>query len=193
MKKGMAVLFTVILMTSTAACQKDAGEEIQKRYGEMESYTAVVDLTVTGNKGMREYQLSQSFREPEHYRTEIVKPEHLKGTVSVIDEDKVWFRTQGAPAIELERSSTELPFDVMSVADFFDAYFASEAPELELTETQAVLKIPFEDGTQALQLSLKTWMPECLLVFDSEGKERCRLDFIDFVLDAKVADGVFVP
>ena len=189
----MAVLCAVILMTSTAACQKDAGEEIQKRYQEMESYTAVVDLTVTGNKGAREYQLSQSFRRPEHYRTEILKPEHLKGTVSVIDEEKVWFRTQGAPAIELERSSTELPFDVMSVADFFDAYFALGEPEIELTEKQAILQIPFEDGSQELQLNLKTWMPECLRVFDGEEKERCRLDFVDFVLDAKVADGVFVP
>lgn len=201
MKKSISVVCAVILMMTFTACGKgDVKTEINKRYQNLESYTASVRVTVTGNKGAETYQISQSWRAPEQYRAEVVSPERLRGTVSVINGKAMWFRSADAPAMQMERGMAESQTDYLFLPDFLAEYYGQEPlPELEVNEEGLVMLSAARRGSsqyrfnQTLWIDAKSKLPAKLVTWDADGNEILRVEYEDFVLNAKLEDTVFLP
>lgn len=187
MKRSMAVIFTVILMTSLTSCSKDINQEIEKRYRELESYQAKTQLYVSDAYDTKEYLLQGDFQAPDHYRTEVIAPEHLKGTVCVISGDGMWFQSQDTPKVQMERKPTELPFDFVFVADFFQTYFAQGGEATETADGNVILHIQNHGERYryscSLELDGKTLLPKTMRTFDQNGAEVLRSEFLEFSLN----------
>ncbi len=199
MKKGISVLLAGILMISLTACQRDVSKRIFKKYQDLESYRVTADVTVHGNKGSSVYEMNQSYRAPDSYRVDIVKPEHLVGTTSVSTEGKLRLkRDDRVEEIQLfaGREETDILFP-----DGLLREFLARDPLPELTEG--------EDGTilltgviangnsyrmsQNLMLDGKSLLPKRLITYNKDGDEVFRVEYRDFELNAKIEDGAFVP
>jgi len=178
MRRGMTVFLTVILMISLTACSKDYGQEIEKHYQDIKGYTATVRLTIHG----AEYELLQSYQSPDIYRSEVLSPKNLKGTVSVITADEI--RLSGG-----EFSSVTMPriakasLSYLQLRDFFLAYFSQGDRKLEETEDGGILLTHTENSDsikQVMRVNKKTFAPEIMQGYDAEGNEVFKIEYLKF-------------
>ncbi len=176
MKKGMTAVCSVILMITLTGCQKEYGQEIAKRYQGIQGYDATVSLKV----GEAEYQLSQTFQAPDTYRTEVLTPRNLKGTVSLVTSDEITFSGGEFPSVTMPRGLSESA-DYMQVKDFFTAYYDETPGSMEVTEDGILLThTDANRGTQKLWLNQKTLMPEQMQVFNQEGTMVFQIEYLEF-------------
>ncbi len=200
MKKGISVFLTVILMISLTACKGDVNQEIDKRYRELQSYTAEVKVTVTGNKGPMEYGFYQSYRTPDSYRAEVTKPERMAGTVGIITGQEVWLRGADAPAMKLELGTLDQEMEVLFFSKFLKEYFGQDTlPELVPNQDGWIQLVLPKRGTnryrftQDLWIDGKTHLPVCFTTCDMDGNEIVRVEYESFVPNIEIEDSVFLP
>ncbi len=200
MKKSISAFLVAILMISLTACGGDVNQEIDKRYRELQSYTAESKVTVTGNKGPMEYGVSQSYRAPDSYRAEITKPERMAGTVGVITGQEVWLRGADAPAMKLELGTLDQEMEVLFLLPFLEEYFNQETlPELVPNQDGLVQLILPKRGTdryrftQNLWIDAKTHLPVWFVTYDMDGNEVVRVEYESFVPNIEIEDSVFLP
>ena len=199
MRKSISVILIAILMISLAGCKKNINKEIDKIYKDIESYSAVVRVTVAGNKGAEQYEVSQSYKGG-RYRTEVTKPERMKGTLSVISGDEMWLRSAGEPAIYMEKGFSDEQKDYMFIKDFLDEYYSQESLPVLVPDEEGriMLNLPERGNNekrfkQSLWIDEKTRIPVCLATYDKNGDEVIRVEYISFVPDAEIEDSVFIP
>lgn len=195
MRRSIAGVLAVILMIILGGCAGDTAQAIDKRYRDLESYTTQIHLTVTSNKGATEYQLFQAVQRPNQCRTEVLAPDEFKGTTSIVCEEDIHLIGGDAPAVSLKQSRTD-EMDVLSVVEFFSAYF--DDGWLEESEDTVILHIMREGDnayrtSQTLELDAKTLLPKVMRVYDKDENKVICAEYMDFVLDAKIESGVFMP
>ena len=127
MKKGVSVLLAGILMINLTACGGDVNEKITKRYKNLESYTATAVVKVNGNKGFSVYEMKQSFKAPDTYRIEVIKPHRLAGTVSLLQGKELWLKSGEADAIPLELEDLKEETDFLFLDTFLKDFFEQES------------------------------------------------------------------
>lgn len=200
MKRGISVLLTAILMISLAACGGDENRKIVQRYGDLKSYTARIRLTVAGNRGTGEYVLSQSYRPEDSYRTEVVEPERMAGTVWVIHQGEIWFRDGNAPAILMDGSEVREQQSILSLADFCRRAFSEDTIADVVPQEDGTVMIPSvcSGGTrqhfsQCLWIDRRSNLPIALVTYDHKGNETVRVTYEDFVPEAPLEESVFLP
>lgn len=200
MKKGISVILTVILMMSLIACGGDVNQRVNRRYRNLQSYTARVKVTVTGNKGQQVYQMSQSFRAPDQYRIEILAPERMQGTVCVISGRNIWMRSAGDLAIQMEQGFFQEEKDYLFLQDFLTDYFdREELPELTVNQEGRILLSAPRRGdskyrfSQNLEIDKSSNLPKFLITYDEDGSEVVRVEYENFEPEAEIADSVFLP
>ena len=199
MRRGISVLLTVILMMIPVACKTDVNRKIHQRYANLKSYTARVRVSVNGNKGTEVYELSQSFCAPDRYRTEVISPKRMEGTVNVIAGGSMWYRSAGTPAIRMEQGFFQEGRDYLFLHDFLEEYFKeSAAPLTENEEGLVLLDAPVRSDqtyrfTQNLWIDAKSNLPRTLVTYDEKGNEMLRVEYEDFVVNPALSDSVFEP
>lgn len=198
MKKSISVILIVILMISFLGCQKDINNEINKTYRDLQSYTAKVRVTVVGNKGTEEYEMSQIYSGG-RYRVEITKPERMKGTVAILSGDEMWLQSVGEPAIYMEKGFSDEERDYMFIKDFLDEYYSNESlPTLMPDENGRIMMNLQSSGknerrfNQSLWIDERSKLPVCLVTCDKNGEEVIRVEYISFDYKAEIEESVFV-
>lgn len=201
MKRSISVVLTAVLMIILTACASDsAGEKINKSFKAMEGYTASVKVTVTGSKDTEVYELRQSWKRPDCYRTEVIKPEELCGTVSIRNGDTLYFQGADEPGIQMEYNVTDEGKDFLFLSDFLEEYYAGEVlPELIPDENNLVLLKGARQGTHESRFTQNLWinaengLPEYLVTYDVKGDEVLRVEFEEFSLNPNFPDSAFLP
>ncbi len=198
MKKGISVLIAGILMISLTACQGDVREKITRRYRNMESYTGVAVVTVTGNKGPAVYEIKQSYQKPDSYRLEVLKPEQLSGTVSVRKGDILWLKRGDTKAVPVELTGLEEEMDLFFPVEFLEYVLSTESGS-ELTENQdgtVLLAAPMKEPSRyrfsrKLLLEKKSLLPKIMTVYHQDGSEVFRVEFRDFETNVPLDEEIF--
>ena len=200
MKKGISVVLAGILMISLTACKGTVSQEISKQYEKVESYTATVTVTVTGNKGGSVYRMKQSYQKPEAYRLEVLEPKNLAGTVSILNGQKLWLKSGDAPMMPMELAGVEEAADFLFPVEFLEKVFAKPEPPalMENAEGSVLLTAPVEGASRYrfsrnLELDAKSFLPKTMITYDKDGNEVLRVEFEDFVMNVKLDDSVFAP
>lgn len=200
MKKGISVLLTGILMISLTACSGDVSGKITKRYQNLESYTATAVVTVNGNKGLSVYEMKQSYKAPDTYRLEVVKPHRLKGTVSLLKGKDLWLRSGESSAIPLELEPLKEETDFLFLSSFMREFFNQEPiPELTQGADETILlTAPVKNPNryrfhQNLVFDGKSLLPKTMITYDKDGNEAVRVEYRDFVRNASIDEKSFIP
>ena len=199
MKKSIAVFTLVFLMMSNVGCKSDINSEINKRFENMQSYTATVNVTVLGNGKSETYKMLQTWKAPDMYRNEITEPERMRGTISIVNSDGIWLKSGDAPAVRMDLGSDSADKEYMFLADFFADYFSVEHSESPEQDSDGKIMLNASDRgtnknrfTQNLIIDVKHgFMPEMLQTFDNKGNEVLRVEYGDFILNAETDDSAF--
>ena len=200
MRKSIAAVLTVLLMISFTGCGGDINTKINNRYSNLKSYTAQVTVTVLGNGKSESYDFLQSWKSPDKYRSEVISPEHMKGTISIVNQDGIWLKSADAPIIQMEHGMENMNTDYMFLSDFLSDYYAEEnLPQLTEDGEGKVLLNAADRGTNQYRFTQNLWidaksnLPDKLITFDAKGNEMLRVEYHEFVPNAELDDSVFIP
>lgn len=198
MKKSIAVVMTVLLMISVCGCGYDINKRIDKQYKGLESYSARVIVTVPGSGKTETYEMLQNWKRPSFYRSEVLSPEHLRGTVSVINAEGIWLKSGDTDAVRLEPSLENMNTDYMFLSDFFSDYYSKENTDSvvvndngEIVLNSSVRGTNKHRFTQNLRLDAKKLKPISLSAFDDKGTEVLRIEYSEFKANDKTDDSAF--
>lgn len=196
MNKSISVVLTVILMITLTSCKKDVNSEINKRYMNMESYSACADIVVTGNKSTETYEVYQAWRNPSDYRLEILSPENMKGTVYIFKDGAMKYKSRDFKANELTKTPTSDEHDFTDISDFFKRVYESGNTSgfVENSEGKIVINVKGNGDkdrfSQTLVIDGKSYKPESMSAYNIKGDEVLRVNYTDFeinpVLDEKM-------
>lgn len=198
MKKSISAVITVILMMTLTACKGDVNTEINKRYMNLSSFIARAEITVTGNKGISSYEVSQTWREPEDYRLEVLKPENMQGTVYILKDGIMKYKSRDFNSAEAEMP-TEEEYDFMLISDFLRGFYESgNIPEFfENADGKVVMNSARSSNnknrfTQTLTVDTKSYLPESLVTYNLNGNEVLRVKYLEFTINPEIDETVFV-
>jgi len=203
-----AVAVSATLMITLISCgrNEDIHTRIYRKYSNIDSFSAVVEVTVNTDRTENVYQMRQYYIAPDMFREDVLSPENLEGmtyifsggTMLIIppnDGESVLFED-----IPKNRSYTFLP-------DFFGRYFeiGTEAVPVsaeptgetaQVDETVTVLEVQLDGdniyrATQKLWIDNKTLMPIRLETYDADGDPLVVVLFTEFNLNDNIDDEIF--
>lgn len=187
-RRCIVLFLTLVLMTSFVGCSGNMNKKIDKRYNGLKSYTATVNVTVLGNGKPETYVMNQAWQAPNLYRSEVIEPEYMRGTVSIINDDGIWLKGGNSSAVKMEAGTESINTEYMFVSDFFSDYFSEEhLQQLSADEDGNYVLNAAERGTnrhrftQNLIIDGKKCEPVCLATFDDKGNEALRVEFVKFI------------
>ena len=174
-------------------------QKIHHKFAALQSYTAVVRLTVVSNKTEQTYELLQQVKEPDKAKVEVKSPEDFAGMTTIYcgETVSVFSDVTDKP---LSVAALEELNDVF-ITDFFARYYQSEDTALSVsvgegTDRTMLLETaacPEESGRYKITLLLDTKKlePKVLTIYDVGGNIRLKAEFTEFYYNPVLDDSIF--
>lgn len=198
MKKSILVVLAFILMISLTSCKRDIDYEINKRYMNLQSYYAKINVTITGNKGKADYDMEQIYQAPDRYKTEVLGPENLKGTAFITDGDGIRLRSESYGEIHIDKGVSE-ELDFMFLGDFLkELYSLGEIGGYIPNNDGEIVLNSVRSGknsyhfTQSLYINADTYLPIKLITYDSKGNEIIKVEYREFNFNPQIDETAFL-
>jgi outer membrane lipoprotein-sorting protein len=205
------MLAAIMLMISLASCafrgSEDIHTKIYRKYSDIQSFSAEVEVVVTSEKTTNTYQMRQYYQAPDNYREEVLSPANLAGLTYVFSGGSVSvFPPNDGESIRLEDVAENRNY--MFLPDFFDKYFNSDnaivavsteiAPDdAAATDDTATILEVLLDGNNIYRASQKLWidnktaMPIKLETYNIDGTVLVSVTFTEFNLNDKIDSEIF--
>ncbi|WP_352399463.1 hypothetical protein [Anaerotignum sp.] len=204
MKKAVSICLSLLLLLGVSGCTKEEPlselETIQKQLTEMEGYYCTATLTRTSNKGETVYGTKQYAKSTGEYRLELTSPESVAGNYTIFDGKQI---CQYNPRLD-SRLIKDVPEsqhrNELFLGQFIKNYMQSEGVGVEaaaLDESECIVMeavIPGSDSTLAsekLWVDRGTFLPKRFVVYDSNGQERYRMDYEEFIYNPDFEEELF--
>lgn len=200
LKKALFLLFLFTLSGCTNAEKKEDYPTIQEKLINMESYSCDADLTYISNKGENTYKIKQKAKNDGRYYIETIAPEDFKGHKIVFDGKIIW---QYNPEVEQKISVADkdkIARKQISLFSFLENHLKSTEIALETSKTDEGIytileaNIPKDNkyfSTEKLWINNETKLPEKLVIYDEDGKERVLVQYNNFEYNPKIEDSDF--
>jgi len=202
--KKILVGFMLIATMALTACQEPTNEEIfyemQKSLNNMDAYTCIANITITGNKKPESHVAKHIFKNPNKYILEILEPEETKGKITIFDGDQAWLYHPQIDQTNIIRNFKDSLDETMFIGYFLRIFLTTEKSLInsEVIDGNDYLvltaQIPGNNryrSKEKLWINKKTFIPYQLMVYDKDGKETVRVTYTDFEYDEKVKDEKF--
>ena len=202
MKRCMAAVAAVVLAMSLGACKSDghnAYREIYERYNDMESYSAIAEVTVRNERSENTYVARQVFLAPDWFLNEVIEPKEIAGSGFVFKDGGITLKSGTGHAENVARLPME-SVGVLSVNDFFESYYKSEETVVTtyqegldgFTILECYLNSKNENRfRQRLWVDNKTFLPARLETYDTENRPVVTVRFREFDRNCKVEKNEF--
>ena len=202
MKKCVAAVLAVILAMNLAACQKtkhDAYAEIYKRYNEMKTFYAHVEIVVKNARTENVYEAKQYYAAPNRFSIEFEKPEELSGSGYSFNDGKIRLKS-GIGKEEKLSAAYKMEDSSIFITDFLEAYYKSEDAFVETSSDGegeiTVFNRYTGDGNrsffkQRLSFDNNTFLPIRLETFDVDGNPTVTVIYKEFKRDCEIDNKVF--
>ncbi len=202
MKKCGAIFFVFVLMINLCGCvgsSHNVYEEIYKRYYQMESYSAVAEVTVKTDKTENSYRIKQLYSAPDSFFVEVLEPQAVEksGFSSVNGETRFFSGVGNEKVVSFDFGTGRSD---LFVSDFFEAYFESEETAVFASKSQgdAVTVMEcFLNGKnekrflQRLWVDNKTFLPIKLETCDINKNPVVTVVFEEFERNCDIDQGKF--
>ncbi len=198
----MAAVAVIVLAMSLGACRDDGHNtyrEIYERYNEMESYSAIADVTVRNERSENTYVARQVFLAPDRFSNEVIEPPEIAGSGFVFKDGGITLKSGFGHGEDVARLPLE-SVGVLSVNDFFESYYKSEETSVttsgggmeSLTVMECFLSSKNENRfRQKLWIDNKTFLPVTLETYDTENRPVVTVRFREFERNCKVRENEF--
>ena len=210
MAKCRLLALTLMIMLFLDGCarggglsDKDVGvyEKIHHYYSKMDSYSALVTLTVKGNKTENSYRLEQYAKGTDKTLSRIVSPEFLKGVETVRNGEIAQVRYSGEKQRRLEVAASK-DIDCSYVSSFLRYFYQSEETAVSVSASEEA-----GGGTTLLETELprvsarrskatmlvdnRTLAPKNITVYDMGGNIVFIAEFDKFRYNDTIKDEIF--
>ena len=203
MRKHVVFLLLMITCFLGTACgiptkQKILEESvgsIQDFFTSLNSYHAVVEIEIVGNKGSNSYVLEQWYKAEDQYRTMVISPNNIKGKTTVSTGGKVMDFLPTLGIIEEHEGYDRIENEFFLNA-FIERLMQSEDATVDVALIKAnpytvyEVKIPGEHpyfAYEKLWMDHEKYMPHKLVIYDKDKKEQVIVIFkkFDYNIDLK--------
>jgi outer membrane lipoprotein-sorting protein len=191
----MLLIFCVIF---TACGQKDSTKEIKEIKGD-NSYSAIVDIVIHGNKADSKYKVKQYYVYPDKLRIETLEPEFLKKKVIIKNGEK-WrlihpLINQTINTTKLMDKNEQILIGVIEKS-FFEDYKKNVTIEEYKNEKficikKALVKSNTYRSTAVLYLNKESKKPCYLNILDQKGNLKVEINYANYDKNSSIQDSLF--
>ena len=204
MKKILSLFLSFTLLFTIAACSREEPmtelEAIQKQLAEMEGYTCTATLTRTSHKGEQTYETKQYYKSTGEYRLELTAPEQVAGNYTIFDGARICQYNPKLDSSIIKDIPENQHRNELFLGQFIANYMQSEGVSVEtaaLDESRCIVLeavIPGNDSalsTEKLWVDRESLLPVRFVIYDTDGKERYRMDYTSFQFDPQFDESLF--
>ena len=204
MKKILSLFLSFTLLFTIAACSRKEPmtelEAIQKELAEMKGYTCTATLTRTSHKGTQTYETRQYYKSTGEYRLELTAPEHVAGNYTIFDGTRICQYNPKLDSSIIKDVPESQHRNELFLGQFMANYMQSEGVSVEtaaLDESRCIVLeavIPGNDSalsTEKLWVDRESLLPVRFVIYDTDGKERYRMDYTSFQFDPQFDESLF--
>lgn len=193
-----------LLMALAGGCTEKSDKKIfyetQQTLNKIDSYYCEVEIISKGNKNPQEYVMKQWFQKPDKYKLEVLKPDDIKGKITISDGTKAWIYH---PAIEqtwIMQNFVNSEEQNMFLGYFIKNCLESEAVEMsnkKIDGEQFLIVTTDIPGNHAyfnkevLYYNVKTRKPHLLQVYDVKDQLRIEIKYKNFEYNPKLGVELF--
>ena len=202
---GVVTISAIVFTISLAACSFGGNEDIHARiyrkYSEIQSFSAVLEVTVTTEKTENTYTVKQYYAAPDKFREDILSPETIAGMTYIFANGTISiFPPVDCDGISMEIDQTNRNYTF--IPEFFERYFNSDYAIIAVSvddstdDITTVLEVIL-DGNNFYRASQKLWIcnqtaqPLKLKTFNSNGDVLISAIFIEFNLNDRIDGDLF--
>ena len=198
MKKRIIVLVVMIIFLISCKSSKDIND-ISKEVFKSKGYSAVADITVTGNKGISKYKVKQYYLNPDKLRIETIEPDFLKNKILILSQGK-WkihhpLINQNLEISELKGEDTFIFMGVIQKNTFTGK--DSRSTSCTFKDRKCImLKSTIPGGNRfrheaALYIDENAKVPLAMDILDDEGTIRIEVKYSNFIYKEEFKDSLF--
>lgn len=197
MKKILLMLIVFLLLSS---CKKDDDiYNVNKKISNMLSYSANVELTISGNKGISEYKVKQYYCEPNKLRIETIEPGFLKGKIMTYNGDR-WniYHPLISSTIQIEKLKDDDELIYFGIIQ--KSMIAWEGVDYNYTSKNGIeyvtIKCNIPGGNEyrrsaVLYMTRKEYYPEFMEILDDNSDIKITVRYYDFEYNCELEDSLF--
>ena len=200
LKKSFFIMFVLALAGCSKASDTNEYATIQDKLVNMESYSCEAELTFYSNKGENKYTINQQAKNDGRYFLETTSPDNVKGNIILFDGNMLW---QYNPNLDSKISvgdKDKMERKEICLFTFLENYLKSKDVALETANIDesvyTILEAKIPGGnkyfdSEKLFINNETTLPERLVIYDTEGKERVLVTYNNFVYNPEIEDSKF--
>ena len=200
LKKSFFIMFVLALAGCSKASDTNEYATIQDKLVNMESYSCEAEVTFYSNKGENKYIINQQAKNDGRYIIETISPDSVKGNIILFDGNMVW---QYNPILDSKISvgdKDKMERKEISLFTFLENHLKSKDIALETANMDESIytileaKIPGSNkyfDSEKLFINNETKLPEKLVIYDTNGKERILVTYNNFVYNPEIQDSKF--
>jgi len=196
-----AIVFVFSLVSCIFGGNQDIHTRIERKYSDIHSFSAVLEVTVTTEKTENVYTVKQYYVSPDKFREDIISPETLAGMTYIFVNGMVTI----FPPINCDGISMEIDPDNRNytfLPEFFDRYFNSDYAIIAVSvdntsdDITTILEIMLDDdniyrSSQKLWICNQTAQPLKLETFNASGDVLISAIFTEFNLNVRIDETLF--
>lgn len=199
-KKSFFILSLFVFVGCSKIVTNEDYPTIQEKLVNMETYSSSGNVTYISNKGQTSYDINQYVKKDGKYILKTNTPEDFAGNIILFDGNILW---QYNPKLDSKISVGEkdkMERKEISLFSFLENHTKSKDIAMETSNiddsvyTILEAKIPGENkffDSEKLWINNKTKLPEKLVIYDTEGKERIVLEIKEFEYNPNLEDEMF--
>lgn len=200
LKKGIFMLLLIALVGCAKTGENNDYATIQEKMINMETYASEGNVTYISNKGETTYGVIQLAKKDGKYILKTTTPENVAGNIILFDGNIVW---QYNPKLDSKISVGEkdkMERKEISIFTFLENHIKSKDIALQTAnmedELYTILEAKIPGGnkffaTEKLWINNKTKLPEKLVIYDTDNKERVIFNITKFEYNKELNDEMF--
>ncbi len=204
MKRVLLITFLISITISLCSCKELTKEEefndIQKTFSEINSYSSVAEIEVTGNKSSKAFKVNHIFEKPDKYVTEILEPKENIGNKTVYNGSRAYLYNKQAEQFKVLKQ-VKASEDKMLFLGYFLSNLSS-AGDLDVSRETIdkadyiVIGIAIPGNNryrvyEKLWINKSTHLPYKLIIYDDKDKETVKVKYKDVKYNVDIESNTF--
>lgn len=204
MKRILLIFLSIITIISLSACREKTKEEefndIQKTFSNINNYTSLAEITVTGNKSSKSFKVKHVFERPNKYVSEILEPKNNLGNKTIYSGERAYLYNKKIDQYTILKEVKASDEKALFLGYFLRNLNAVSDLEIsrETIDQDKYLVIGIEmpgNNTyrhyEKLWIDTKTHLPLKLIIYDDDNKETVNVEYKDVKYNTDIKKDIF--
>lgn len=204
MKRVLLSTFFILITIFLCSCREKTKEEefndIQKTFSEINNYTSVAEIEVTGNKSSKEFKVNHIFEKPDKYVTEILEPRENTGNKTIYNGSRAYLYNKQAEQYKVLKQVKAAEDKMLFLGYFLSNLSSVENLEIsrETIDKAGYIVVGIDiPGNNRYRVYEKLWidksthLPYKLIIYDDKDKETVKVKYKEVKYNVDIKSDTF--